>query len=310
MKKSILPTTVLLGFVFILFIGCGEKLKTFDDKASYALGITIGKTFNNDKILIDIDLSLKGITDVLEKEKSFIDFPNMQNALIEFQGNVTKNNSEPFSIKDFQPSNDFKTSKEFVSYAIGMSIGENFKFQHINLIYDKFKKGLKTGMNNLKALMSEEEIKDTLDEFQKKIREELMEERKKTAEENKKLESEFLAKNKQEKDVITLDNGLQYKILKKGNGESPTINDKVTCHYEGSLLDGTVFDSSYKRNEPATFPLNGVIKGWQEILPLMKINSKWQIWIPADLGYGENGAGAMIPPSATLTFEIELLKIN
>ena len=120
----------------------------------------------------------------------------------------------------------------------------------------------------------------------------------------------FLAENKNKKGVTTLKNGLQYKVIKQGDGKKPTSSDSVVAHYEGKLINGKVFDSSMKRGQPATFPLNGVIKGWQEILPLMPVGSKWTVYIPSELAYGTRGAGASIGPNETLIFDIELLEIK
>jgi FKBP-type peptidyl-prolyl cis-trans isomerase len=130
------------------------------------------------------------------------------------------------------------------------------------------------------------------------------------AEENKKTGEAFLAENKKKDGVVALPSGLQYKILKAGKGKKPTDGDKVECHYRGTLIDGTEFDSSYRRGEPATFPVNGVIAGWTEALKLMPVGSKWQLFVPSQLAYKEHGAGADIGPNATLIFEVELLGIK
>ena len=129
-------------------------------------------------------------------------------------------------------------------------------------------------------------------------------------EKNKKEGEEFLAKNREKEGVITLESGLQYKVIKEGNGPTPTVANKVKTHYRGRLIDGTEFDSSYKRGQPATFPVTGVIKGWTEALLLMNVGSKWELYIPYDLAYGEQGRPPKIPPASTLIFEIELLGIE
>ena len=133
---------------------------------------------------------------------------------------------------------------------------------------------------------------------------------KRAEEENKKKGDAFFAENKTKQDVVTLASGLQYKILKAGDGKTPAENDTVVCHYRGTLIDGAEFDSSYKRNQPATFPVKGVIKGWIEALQLMSVGSKWQLFIPPELAYGAHGAGRDIGPNATLIFEVELLAIK
>jgi len=133
---------------------------------------------------------------------------------------------------------------------------------------------------------------------------------KELAEKNKQAGEAFLAENKKKDGVVTLPSGLQYKILKAGDGPKPSAEDTVVCQYRGTLIDGKEFDSSYKHNQPATFPVNRVIKGWTEALQLMPTGSKWQLFIPPDLGYGDRGAGADIPPDATLIFEVELVSIK
>jgi FKBP-type peptidyl-prolyl cis-trans isomerase FklB len=138
----------------------------------------------------------------------------------------------------------------------------------------------------------------------------MAEAKKAAAAENKTKGEAFLAENKKKEGVVTLPSGLQYKILKAGEGPKPTAEDSVKCNYRGTLIDGKEFDSSYKRNEPATFPVKGVIKGWTEALQLMPVGSKWQLFIPPDLAYGERGAGELIQPEATLIFEVELLSIE
>ncbi len=130
------------------------------------------------------------------------------------------------------------------------------------------------------------------------------------AEKNKAVGKSFLETNKDKEGVVTLPSGLQYKVIKKGNGDSPKASDKVSCHYKGTTIDGKEFDSSYKRGKPASFPVGGFIKGWTEALQLMKIGSKWMLYIPADLAYGDKGAGQVIGPGATLIFEVELLGIE
>ena len=137
-----------------------------------------------------------------------------------------------------------------------------------------------------------------------------MEERGEKAIENKAKGKAFFEENRTKNGVKELPSGLQYKIIKQGDGPSPELDDKVKCHYKGTLIDGTIFDSSYKRNQPAVFPVKGVIKGWTEALQLMKVGSKWMLYVPSDLGYGDNGAGKIIMPGATLIFEVELLAIE
>jgi FKBP-type peptidyl-prolyl cis-trans isomerase FklB len=203
-----------------------------------------------------------------------------------------------------------KDQKDKVSYSIGVNIGNNLKRQSIDVNMDAFTQGIKDALSGGKTLMTEEEVNDTLKTFQQEMQAKRTEHLKELGEKNKKEGDAFLAENKKKEGVITLPSGLQYKVIKEGTGETPKITDTVTVNYRGTLIDGTEFDSSYKRGQPATFPVNGVIAGWTEALQLMKIGSKWQLFIPLDLAYGERAVGRDIGPNATLIFDIELLAIK
>ncbi|HKL27262.1 MAG TPA: FKBP-type peptidyl-prolyl cis-trans isomerase, partial [Desulfuromonadales bacterium] len=158
--------------------------------------------------------------------------------------------------------------------------------------------------------LSEEEMIAEIQAFQQQLQQQQMEKIQALAEENKVESEAFLKENAEKEGVVVRDSGLQYKVIEPGEGESPEVDSVVTVHYRGMLVDGTEFDSSYSRNEPATFPVNGVIPGWGEALPLMKEGAKWKLFIPADLAYGESGAGEQIGPNAALIFEVELLSIE
>ena len=147
-------------------------------------------------------------------------------------------------------------------------------------------------------------------EFQKQQKAKMEETNKVDAEKNKKAGEEFLAANKVKEGIVTTESGLQYRVINEGSGPKPTETDNVTVHYKGTLIDGEEFDSSYKRNQPATFPVNGVIKGWTEALQLMSKGSKWELFIPSEIAYGPNGAGGAIGPNEVLIFEVELIDIN
>ncbi len=203
---------------------------------------------------------------------------------------------------------DLKTDKDKISYAIGISVGSNIKKDDLDINLDLLFKGLEDILvKNKEPLLSQDEMRTIFQAHQKKIREQRLEQMKKQSEENKTKGTSFLEENKKKKGVVTLENGIQYEVLKKGTGESPKATDIVECHYKGTTIDGKEFDSSLKRKEPAKFSLNRVIKGWQEAIPKMKVGSKWKIVIPAELAYGDRGYGADIPPGSTLIFEIELL---
>jgi FKBP-type peptidyl-prolyl cis-trans isomerase FklB len=203
-----------------------------------------------------------------------------------------------------------KTQKDKVSYAIGLNIGKSLRKDSVDVDSAIFARGVKDAITGAKALLTDEELKATLTTLQGDLQARQQDELKKAGDINMKAGEAFLAENKAKQGVVTLPSGLQYKIITPGNGPKPTAADSVTCNYRGTLLDGTEFDSSYKRGQPATFPVSGVIKGWTEAVQLMPVGSKWQLFIPADLAYGNRGAGNDIGPNATLIFEVELLSIQ
>ena len=202
------------------------------------------------------------------------------------------------------------TKKDQVSYAIGMNVGKGLHRESIDVDPNMILQGLKDSMAGGKMLMTDEQAQQTLTQLQSEVREQQEAKRKTEAVDNQKTGEAFLAANKAKPGVIALPSGLQYKVIKEGTGAKPTINDVVTCNYRGTLINGTEFDSSYKRGEPATFPVRGVIKGWTEALQLMPVGSKFELYLPPDLAYGERGAGADIGPNETLIFEVELMSIK
>jgi FKBP-type peptidyl-prolyl cis-trans isomerase FklB len=210
-----------------------------------------------------------------------------------------------------QPGIALSDEKSKVSYAIGLNMGHSMRQQSVDVDPAVLEQGLKDGLDqSSKPLMTDDEARATMMQFQTEMRAKMEEKRKEAGEASKKAGDAFLAANKNKEGVITLPSGLQYKVLTQGTGAKPAASDTVTCNYKGTLVDGTEFDSSYKRGEPANFPVGGVIKGWTEALQLMPVGSKWQLFIPPNLAYGEQGAGADIPPNSTLIFEIELISIQ
>ncbi len=207
-----------------------------------------------------------------------------------------------------------KTSKDKFSYAIGMKTGqrmaESFKKQSVPFDPALLARGLKDGATGSKTLLTDEEAQAAIKTVQEEVGKQQQEKSQKEGAVNKKVGEEFLAANKGKEGVVTLPSGLQYKILTAGTGPKPTASDTVVCNYRGTLINGTEFDSSYKRGQPATFPVNGVIKGWTEALQLMPVGSKWQLFIPSAMAYGERGAGGDIAPDSTLIFEVELISID
>jgi FKBP-type peptidyl-prolyl cis-trans isomerase FklB len=202
-----------------------------------------------------------------------------------------------------------KTSKDKFSYSLGMKMGENLHKQSVPVDPAILARGLRDGLAGGKTLLTDDEAQAAIMEVQKQMQEKQQAKKQEEGAANKKDGEAFLAANKSKEGVVTLPSGLQYKILKAGTGPKPVATDSVVCNYRGTLINGTEFDSSYKRGQPATFPVNGVIKGWTEALQLMPVGSKWQLFIPSDLAYGDPGRPG-IEPSSTLIFEVELLSIE
>lgn len=199
-----------------------------------------------------------------------------------------------------------KDLKDKVSYAVGLNVGSNFRKQGQDLNPDAVLAGLKDAMSGKQPALTEKEMKETMEAWSKQ-----MEDKQKVAGEKNVAEGKkFLEENKKKDGVKTTASGLQYKVIKEGTGAQPKESDTVTVNYRGTLINGTEFDSSYKRGQPATFPVNGVIKGWTEALQIMKGGSKYQLFVPADLAYGPRAMGPDIAPSSTLIFEVELLEVK
>ncbi|ODN43591.1 FKBP-type peptidyl-prolyl cis-trans isomerase [Piscirickettsia litoralis] len=224
-------------------------------------------------------------------------------------------------------ASQFKNQEDKLSYAFGLQMGQNVKAQSLKITPDAFSDGFKAGMGEGKALMTKDEARQVIIAYQKEQMKKQEAALKATAEANKKSGDDFLAKNKTVKGVVAK-NGIQYDVIKPGKGEKPLVTDKVTVNYEGCLVKNlsenwkqeikkpegkwcsSPFDSSYARKEPATFPVNGVIKGWQEALPLMRTGAIWEVVVPAKLAYGEQGIpGSPIGPNETLIFKVDLMKI-
>jgi FKBP-type peptidyl-prolyl cis-trans isomerase len=203
-----------------------------------------------------------------------------------------------------------KTPKDKASYAIGMNIGKGLHKDSVDVDPAILLRGLKDGMAGGKTLLTDDEAKSAMVAIQADLRKKQEAKMAVVGDANKKEGDEFLAQNKTKEGVVTLPSGLQYKILKEGTGPKPSASDSVVCNYKGTLIDNTEFDSSYKRGQPATFPVGQVIKGWTEVLQLMPVGSKWQVFVPSDLAYGPRAPGGAIGPNSTLIFEIELLSIQ
>jgi FKBP-type peptidyl-prolyl cis-trans isomerase FklB len=205
-----------------------------------------------------------------------------------------------------EPAGGLKTDKQKFSYTAGYQIGQNLKRQNLDLDSKAFSQGAQDAIANAKPRLKPEEMQAAIQAQQKKD----MEKQAAVAKKSLDAGQAFLEANKKKDGVVTLPSGLQYKVVTEGKGKQPKSTDTVVAHYRGTLINGTEFDSSYQRNEPATFPVGGVIKGWQEALPLMKEGAKWQVYIPSDLAYGPRGAGGDIGPNEVLIFDIELVSVK
>jgi len=204
---------------------------------------------------------------------------------------------------DAQEKQVLKNQKEKVSYSIGLNIGRNLgsdlKKQSIDIEPNILAKGIQDALSGANPLLSDEEIQETMVALQKEM-----------SEKQKQRGEAFLSENKKKEGVKTLPSGLQYKVIKAGTGKKPKLNDTVKVNYRGTLIDGTEFDSSYKRGQPVSFQVSGVIPGWTEAVQLMEEGAKWQLFVPSNLAYGQRGAGRVIGPNTALIFEIELVSIQ
>ncbi len=198
------------------------------------------------------------------------------------------------------------TDKQKISYIFGIQVGQNMMQEGVELDIEAFKAGVADMMAGQQPQLDQATAEQVVQAYQAQKAQELA----KVMNEKQAQAKAFMEENAKKDGVVTTDSGLQYEVLKEGDGATPTENDKVIANYKGTLIDGTVFDSSYDRGEPATFPVNGVIQGWQEALKMMKEGSKWRIVVPANLAYGPRGAGNLIGPNETLIFEIELIAIT
>lgn len=217
-----------------------------------------------------------------------------------------------FSCSQGVKKSDLKTTGDKSSYAIGLEIGGNLKQQDIDINTKAFMQGLKDGLTGDKkaAKLSPEEIQQTMQSFQTEMMAKQQKKMQKMGVVNKKKSQEFLAQNRSKPGIVSLPDGLQYQVLKSGNGASPTLADEVTFNYVGTLVDGTEFDNSYKRGQALTIPLKGNIPGLAEAMQKMKVGDTWKIFIPSELAYGEMGGGQIIGPNSAIILQVELLKVT
>jgi len=203
-------------------------------------------------------------------------------------------------------ASEIKSDKQKLGYALGVYFSQGVSQQNIDMDISAFMQAVEDVMGKKDLKLTEPEMQQALTAYQQT----LVKERTAKADSNKATGEKFLAENRKKEGVVTLPSGLQYKVIKQGDGPKPTVESNVTVHYNGTHIDGSVFDSSYDRGQPASLSLSQVIKGWQEAVPLMNVGSKYQVYVPAELAYGEKGAGHSIEPNETLIFDIELLGIN
>jgi FKBP-type peptidyl-prolyl cis-trans isomerase FklB len=215
-----------------------------------------------------------------------------------------------FSVCHAQGKLELKDQKDKESYSLGYQFGQSLKSQGVDINQEIYASGIRDGLGGKEPQMTSEEIRSTITSLQQRLMAAQQKALKEQAVKNLSESKAFLAENGKKGGIKTLPSGLQYKVLIEGSGKTPKAEDNVTVNYKGTLINGTEFDSSYKRGQPATFQVKGVIKGWTEALQLMKEGSKWQLFIPPELAYGERGAGPLIPPNSTLIFEVELIAVK
>lgn len=215
-----------------------------------------------------------------------------------------------FATTAYSAESSLETVNQKASYTLGTDLAQNFLDQGLNIDIKALTAGMNDVINNHPLQLTEAEMRASVLDFQKKMQAKQVEDFKALAEKNAKLSAAFLAENKLKPGVKTLDSGLQYRIITEGKGDHPSVDDYLTAHYKGALIDGTVFDSSFTRGTPIEFQMNDVIPGWKEALKIMRAGSKWEIYIPPALAYGETGAGGSIGPNEVLIFTLELIKID
>jgi len=280
------------------------ELTNFDQKAHYAVGMDIHANLGRMEADLDEDALVRGLAAALTGGEFEVTEEEAEQLRVEF-GRMMMDRRQQGATTDAPPTIDASTS-----YAVGMDIGTRLSAMPTELESAHLLQGLRDALAGGECLLSEEESAEVMAEFRQQMMTAEQERRQEQGAKNQEEGEAFLAENKGKEGVETTASGLQYKILVAGTGPSPTPSDRVKVHYRGTLIDGTEFDSSFSRGEPAVFGVSQVIPGWVEALQLMKVGGKWQLFIPSDIAYGERGAGQMIGPNATLIFEVELLSIE
>lgn len=272
---------------------------TREGKFSYALGMNLGQGLHKQSVPTDPSILQLGLRDAISGGKTRLTQDEARAAIMEVQNDISTRHLEKLP-----------QAEEKFSYALGMTLGENLRKQSVPVDPSILQRGLQDALVGGKTLLAEDEAKAAIMAVQTDLRQKQQVKMQQTGASNKQEGEAFLEANKGKNGVVTLPSGLQYKILQQGTGPKPTVTDSVVCNYRGTFINGTEFDSSYKRGQPVTVPVKGVIKGWTEALQLMPVGSKWQLFIPSDLAYGDRGAGAVIGPGATLILEVELMSLQ
>lgn len=297
-KERFLKKIVLLSLLLVPVLSFASALKTEKDKLSYTLGHTVGKQLSQEKYAFNPVALVQGIDDIFTGSKAKITQEQMKASLASIK-------TAPVS--KVSSSKDLKSDQNKASYTVGSIIGQQIKAGNIKLDPKKLYRGIEDVLYAKKSLLTEAQMA----EIMKNLQTTQEKDRKASSLKNLKAGQAFMKTNAKKKGVISLANGIQYKVLKKGKGKiHPSNKSTVEVHYEGTFINGTVFDSSYKRGQTISFPLTGVIKGWTETIPLMTKGDTWMIYIPSDLAYGTRGAGANIGPNTTLIFKVALVDIK
>ena len=283
--------------------GSSKEIESEKDKISYSLGAQFGNSLKQQKITLEITKFSKGLKDAHDDKTPEYKEDEIAQIMNDFTNEMRERMSE-----GGEPG-EFKVDMNKVSYIIGTQIGQNFKLHEMDISADIFARGLDDITNDRTPALTDAERGEVMQKFDEGMRVKQEAALNEALTKNKAEASAFLEENAGKSRITTLPDSLQYEILTEGSGPKPKAENTVKVHYKGTLIDGTVFDSSYKREKPAEFPLTGVIKGWTEVLQLMKTGAKWKVFIPPELGYGANGSPPIIGPNSLLIFEIELLEI-
>lgn len=322
-------TSLKAGFIAALIVVSGSvssvaqngeaplNLNNYTDSVSYLLGMKIAQNLERENVRVNLDILCAGVEDVLNGVEAKLTPTQRMNVLLALQERGAELEArgelslEKFAEKLYgkvssNPPSRIKSSNDSISYCVGYNIGEEISSQQVGVNAFALVSAIRLIAANKPALLTETDI---LTLAMRLDAEAELQMRERDFDENRKRGTEFLERNGKRSEVVTLPSGLQYEVLEQGTGPTPTADDQVTVHYHGMLIDGTVFDSSIDRGQPVTFGVNKVIKGWIEALQLMPEGSRWKLYIPSELAYGKNGAGAKIEPHSTLIFEVELISV-